>query len=79
MIIQHANPVHQAAVNTAEMTRQVAASAAIAANGGSATVAAALKATDVAFFRSAIASCVANGLQAGAFREGLHNLTGQWT
>jgi hypothetical protein len=79
VIIQHANSTHQSTVNSAEMTRQVAVAAAVAANGGSATVAAAIKTAEAAFYRNAIASCVANGIPSGAFREGLHNLTGQWT
>jgi hypothetical protein len=78
MIIQHENKTHQAAANSAEMTRQSAVAAAIAANGGSAAVALAIKNAEAAFYRSVIASCVANNIEAGAFREGLHNLTGQW-
>jgi hypothetical protein len=79
MIIQHTSSAHQATVNTAEMTRQVGVAAAVAAGGGSAAVAAAIKTAEAAFYRSAIASCLANGIPSGGFREGLHNLTGQWT
>ncbi|MEH2570254.1 hypothetical protein [Bradyrhizobium sp. AZCC 2289] len=79
MIIQSENKTHQTAANTAEMTKQAAVSAAIAAGGGSAAVAAAIKTAEAAFYRSVIASCVANNIEAGAFREGLHNLTGVWT
>jgi hypothetical protein len=77
MIIQHDNKVHQATVNNSEATRQVAVSAAIAAGGGSAVVALAIKNAEVIFFRSAISSCVANNIDAGGFREGLFNLIGQ--
>jgi hypothetical protein len=78
MIIQHSNPVHQATANNAEMARQIAVSAAVAAGGGSAAVALAVKNAEAAYYRSVVASCVANNIPAGGFREGLHNLTGQW-
>jgi hypothetical protein len=78
-IILHDNKIHERTANLAEMTRQVAVSAATAAGGGSAAIAAATKIAEIAYCRSVIASCVANNLEAGAFREGLHNLTGQWT
>jgi hypothetical protein len=79
MIIMHENKVYQATANAAEMTRQAGVSAAIAAGGGSASVALAIKNAEAVFYRSVIASCVANNIPAGSFREGLHNLTGQWT
>jgi hypothetical protein len=78
MIVMHENKVHQATANNAEMTRQGAVAAAVAAGGGSATVAATVKAAETAFYRSVIASCVANGIEAAGFRQGLHDLTGQW-
>jgi hypothetical protein len=70
VIIQHENKVHQAAAINAEMTRQGAVAAAVAAGGGSAAVAAAIKTAETAFYRSVIASCVANGIEAGGFRQG---------
>jgi hypothetical protein len=79
MIVMHENKVHQATANKAEMTRQGAVTAAVAAGGGSATVAAAVKAAEAAFYRSVIASCVANNIPCSDFRQGLHDLTGQWT
>lgn len=79
MIIQHENKAHQTTANNAEMTRQSAVAAAVAADGGSAAVALATKNAEAAFYRSVIASCAANNIPSGAFREGLHNLTGQWT
>jgi hypothetical protein len=79
MIIQNNNKTHEKTANTAEMTRQVAVSAAIAAGGSSATVQKNISAAEAIFYRAVIASCLANGVEAGAFRQGLHDLTGQWT
>jgi hypothetical protein len=73
----HENKTHQTTTNNAEMTRQQAVAAAIAADGGSANVALSIKNAEAAFYRAAIASCLANGLQSSGFREGLYNLTGQ--
>jgi hypothetical protein len=77
MIIMHENKVHQTTANNAEMVRQQAVVAAVAADGGSAAIALATKNAEAAFYRSVIASCLANGLQSSGFREGLYNLTGQ--
>ena len=76
MIINHPNKTHESSANLAEMTRQGAVSAAVAAGGGSAAVAAAVKTAEVAYYRAVIASCVANGVEAGGFRQGLHDLIG---
>jgi hypothetical protein len=75
-IIQHDNKTHERTANAAESTRQVAVAAAITAGGGSAAVAAAIKTAEVAYYRAVIASCVANGVEAGGFRQGLHDLIG---
>jgi hypothetical protein len=77
MIIQHENRTHQTTANNAEMTRQTAVAAAIAAGGGDAAVALAIKNAEAAFYRSVIASCVANNIPANNFRESLFYLTGQ--
>ncbi|MCK1652247.1 hypothetical protein IVA88_12470 [Bradyrhizobium sp. 149] len=61
MMIQHSNPAHQATCVLAEGTRQQAIAAAYAAGGGSAAIAAAIKTSEISFYRSVIASCVANG------------------
>jgi hypothetical protein len=53
MIIDHPNKTHASTCVLAEGTRQ----AAMAGNPSSATA----KAADIAFYRSVIASCVANG------------------
>jgi hypothetical protein len=45
----------------------------------SAAYQAALDANAAADFRRRIASCLANGLQAGVFQEGLHRLTGSYS
>jgi hypothetical protein len=58
------------------MSRQSAIGAAILAGGGSAVVAAATKAADVAFMRAAIASCKLNNQQGSDYRQGLYNLIG---
>jgi hypothetical protein len=71
-IIQTGNRTHDATCATAEMTRQVADAA---AGSNQATV----NANAVTYFRSVIASCVTNGLDAGNFREGLHRLTGGYS
>jgi hypothetical protein len=79
MIVQNANKTHEKTANLAEMTRQVGVTAAIAAGGSSATVQKNISAAEAIFYRAVIASCLANGVEAGAFRQGLHDLTGQWT
>jgi hypothetical protein len=79
MIIQHDNKTHQTTVNTAEMTRQVAVAAAIAAGGGSAVVQKAVAASEANFYRDAIASCLANGLESAVFRQSLHDVAGVWS
>jgi hypothetical protein len=50
MIIMHENKTHQATANNAEMTRQSAVAAAIAAGGGDAAVALAIKNAEAAFY-----------------------------
>jgi hypothetical protein len=76
MIVISDNKTHQTTCYNAEMTRQAAESAAIAAGGGSTAIQLALKNAEVVFYRAIIASCLANGIEAGGFREGLFNLTG---
>jgi hypothetical protein len=78
-IIIHDNKTHEKTANLAEMTRQVAVSAAIAAGGGYTAVNAATKAAEATYYRSVIASCVANNVDAGAYRQGLHDVSGLWT
>ena len=79
-IIQHDNKTHERTCNLAEMTRQVAVSAAIAAGGGSATVQKAIQTAEATYYRALIASCIANGVPGEAtFRQSLHDLIGQST
>jgi hypothetical protein len=78
-IIVSNNKAHQTAVNLAESARQVGVTQAIAAGGGSAAVAAAIKTSEATYFRAAIASGLANGVEVGIFRQGLHDLTGLWS
>jgi hypothetical protein len=73
MIIQHDNKIHQATADAAEMMRQVAVAAAISSLGGSAQ-AAAIKVAEIAFYRSVIASCVANSLPFANFQQALRDL-----
>jgi len=69
---------HQATVNNAEMTRQVAVATAIAAGGNS--VQKNIQIAEAAFYRAVIASCIANGVPGEAqFRQSLHDLIGQST
>jgi len=77
-IIQHPNKTHENTCTLAEMNRQQAVFAAVAAGGGSATVAAAVKAGEAVFYRAVIASCKANGIEAGGFRQGLRDVAGVW-
>ena len=80
MQIQHDNKQHQNSCQLAEMTRQVAVAAAIAAGGSSATVQAAIKTAEATFYRAVIASCVANGVPGEAtFRQSLHDVAGVWS
>jgi hypothetical protein len=76
---QHENKVFQTAANNAESLRQILVDAAVKAGGSSTTVTAAIKTAEAAYFRSVIASAVANGIEAGVWREGLFELTGSRT
>jgi hypothetical protein len=71
-IIKTGISAHDNTCNLAESARQVADAAAGASQ-------ATLNANSVTYFRAVIASCVANGLDASNFREGLHRLTGGWS
>jgi hypothetical protein len=75
-VVQHDDKIFQTAANNAESVRQVAVDAAVKAGGSSATVAAAIKTAEVAYFRSVISSAASRGIEAGIFRQGLHDLTG---
>jgi hypothetical protein len=74
MIIQHPNKTHESAAYLAEMTRQGAVSAAVAAGGSNAVVLAAIKAAEVTFYRAVISSCVANSLPSANFGQALRDL-----
>ena len=79
MLVNTGNRNHDAAAFAAESARQVAdanAKATFIAGGTDAAYQAALNANSVAFFRSVVASGVANGIEVGVFREGIHRLTG---
>ena len=77
MMIRSTHHAHQATCIDAEMTRQsVIGSAKLVYDGGGslATYAAAIKAAEIAFYRSVIASCVANGLPSSNFVPALRDL-----
>jgi hypothetical protein len=78
MIIKHPNSAHEKTCTDAEGARQQGVAVALAAGGGSATVAAAVKAAETAYYRAIIASCKANGIEASNFRQGLHDVAGVW-
>jgi hypothetical protein len=73
-IVQTENKAHAATCLDSEMTRQGAVSAAIAAGGGNATVAAAVRTAEIAHYRRVIASCLANGLPSAQFTQALRDL-----
>jgi hypothetical protein len=76
-IIKTGIAAHDTVANTAEMTRQVADSAARAtflAGGAQGTYDAALRTNSIAYYRAVVASCVANGLQSGNFEQALRDL-----
>jgi bifunctional pyridoxal-dependent enzyme with beta-cystathionase and maltose regulon repressor activities len=80
-IVQSENRTHQTTCNLSEATRQADVAAATKAfnlGGTQAAYDAAMKAADAAHCRRVIASCVANNIEGSVFRQGLHDLTGQW-
>lgn len=77
MIINSTNPTHNAACGAAEMTRQIvigSARLAYDAGGEEATYTAAVTAAEIAFYRTVIASCTANGLSPNNFVQALRDL-----
>lgn len=71
MIIEHTNKTHQATCVASEATRQQEVSAAIAAGGGNATVAAAVRTAEIKFYRALRDSALATGQQSAQFSEAL--------
>ena len=81
-VTRSGNAIHDLTCLASEGQRQTAddvAHAAFLAGGTSAAYQASLDANAAADFRRRIASAVANGLDAGTFREGLHRLTGSYS
>jgi len=74
LVTQHDNKTHKAACINAESTREGAVSGAIAAGGGSAVVAAAVKTAEIAFYRAVIKSAIVNGQQSAQFGQALRDL-----
>ncbi|UPJ69884.1 hypothetical protein [Bradyrhizobium sp. 187] len=77
MIIRSGHATHDATCVAAETTKQaVIGSAKLAYDtGGSlATYVAAIKTAEIAFYRSLVASCVANGLPSSQFYPALRDL-----
>ena len=65
---------HDNTCSTAEMNRQVAddkARATFIGGGTQAAYDAALRTNSITYYRAVVASCVANGLQAGHFEQAL--------
>lgn len=79
MIVEHANKTHQATCVAAEGNRQQEVSAAIAAGGSNATVAAAVKTAEIKFYRALRDSALANGVQSAQFSEALRQNYGVTT
>ncbi len=73
-IIKSENKIHTATCALSEATRQGDVAAAIVANGGSATVAAAVRTAEVAHYRRIVASALANGLPTQEFTRALLDL-----
>jgi hypothetical protein len=73
-IIPSENAAHAATCIASEGTRQNDIAQAIAAGGGSATVAAAVKTAEVAHYKRVAASALANGLQSAVFLEAARNV-----
>lgn len=73
-VITSDHKAHAATCNTAEMNRQAGVAVAIAAGGGSAAVASAIKTAEIAFYRSVIVSAVSNGLPSSNFNQALRDL-----
>ena len=71
MKIVHPNTTHAAACDVAESSRQGAVAAAIAAGGSSATVAAAVRTAEIAYYRGVVASAKASGQPYANFLEAL--------
>jgi hypothetical protein len=66
--------IHQATCNASELSRQTDTSAAIAAGGGSAVVAASIKTAEISHYRRICASALANNLPFGNYTQALINL-----
>jgi glycerate-2-kinase len=73
-IIQSEHKAHRATCDLSEGTRQNDVAQAILAGGGSAVVAAAVRAAEIAHYRRIIASCLANGLPSAQFGQALRDL-----
>ena len=73
-IINSGHKAHDATCADSEMNRQGAVAAAIAAGGGSAAVALAVRTAEIAHYRRLVSSCVANGMQSAQFYPALRDL-----
>lgn len=73
-VIASEHKAHTSTCGSSEMTRQAAVAAAVAAGGGSAAVASAIRTAEIAFYRSIVASAVANGLPSSNFTQALRDL-----
>lgn len=71
MIITSTHKPHQDACDAAELARQNAVAAAYTAGGSSATLQAAVRTGEIAYYRAVIASAKANGLPFNNFTVAL--------
>lgn len=76
MNIPHQNVAHATSCAVAEGLRQQAVAAAIAAGGSSATIAAAIRIGEIAYYRSIVVSAQANGQPHAGFLDTLTRLGG---
>lgn len=74
MIIKHPNSAYADSCAVAESSRQGAVAAAIAAGGSNATVAAAVKTGEIAYYRNLVAAGKANGQPYANFLQTLTRL-----
>jgi fatty acid/phospholipid biosynthesis enzyme len=73
-MIKSENKTHTATCALSEALRQDGVAAAVVANGGSATVAAAVRTAEIAHYRRVVASALANGLPTQEFARALLDL-----
>lgn len=79
LLSRYSASVFQRTYYDSESQRQTAVQAAISASGGSTAIQAAITAAKAVHFRRVIAACVASGVEAGLYREALHEIVGVYS